>query len=406
MLEINNNVVLVKGAKNGAIYNFNNSQVYAIDSEVCSTIYNVLIEGKQPNSDTEEQHLRVLTENGLISPSFKCRPYEIKKPQQLNLNFAWLELTGGCNLKCLHCYEGNEHKVECNALTVQDWKRILSQLKEAGCKKIQLTGGEPCLFWGFEEVLIYAHHLGFEEICVFTNASLLTEHLIKLLHDLKISVRFSLYGHCASVHDAITQTDGSFEKTVSNVKKMAALNIDLLPSVIIMKENEQYVKEIKEFIESLKLEYEGFDVIRQAGCGNQSEHLPTIREILYSKHKLYAHFKASKEFFDKAAHENTCWYGKLAIDSLGNVFPCVFQRDVLYGNASTHSIKEILSSPELKKGWLCDFSKIEVCKDCEFRFACKDCRAHEIAITGNFFGKNPRCLYNPYLGKWGSPFKL
>ena len=405
MFEINNNVVLVKGAKNAAIYNFNNSTVYAIDGDVYSTIYDVLIKNMPPDNDTEINDIKTLKKLKLIDSSFQCRKYENTNIPSLELNFAWLELTNACNLQCIHCYEGVEHHALDNDLTLLDWKSILKQLRGVGCKKIQFTGGEPCLFSGFEELLEYASSLGFEEICVFTNASLLTDRLIDTFQRLKISVRFSLYGHCASIHDAITNQIGSFDKSISNVKKMVSQGTDLFPSVIIMKENQEYIKEIKEFIESLNLKYEGFDVIRQTNCGGQSDHLPTIPEILYSKHKLFAHFNTSKERFDKAIHQNTCWYGKLAIDSLGNVFPCVFHRTLSYGNLLNQSIEDVLKSENLRLGWLTDFSKINVCKDCEFRFACKDCRALG-ALSGDFFGKNPRCLYNPYLGKWESPLKF
>jgi predicted nucleotidyltransferase len=47
-----------------------------------------------------------------------------------------------------------------------------------------------------------------------------------------------------------------------------------------------------------------------------------------------------------------------------------------------------------------DFSKINTCKDCEFRFACKDCRPLAFAENANISEKTPRCTYNPYEGKW------
>ena len=404
MFEINNNVVVVKGAKNAAIYNFNDENVYSIDDTAYSIIYRVLIKRENPASDIETNYLTQLKRNGLIDDSFQCREYKVECDYSINLKFAWLELTQSCNYNCLHCYEGDVHCSSKNELTLLDWKRVLNQLWEAGCKKIQFTGGEPCLSPYLKDLLNYASKIGFEDITVFTNASLLNDELINVFYNSNVRVRFSLYGHCREVHDAITQHNGSFDKTIANVKKMIDRKIDLYPSVIILKENELYIKEIKDFIESLGLEYKGYDVIRPACYGNQSTHMPTIPEVVYSKHQLYAHFKASKEHFDRALSQNTCWYGKIAIDSFGNVFPCVFQRTMSYGNISTHSIKDILFSPELSQGWSCDFSKVESCKDCEFRFACKDCRPLAMVATNNKFGKNPRCMYNPYLGEWENPF--
>ena len=42
---------------------------------------------------------------------------------------------------------------------------------------------------------------------------------------------------------------------------------------------------------------------------------------------------------------------------------------------------------------------IDVCKDCEFRYICTDCRS--IIKDLNYRYSQPvKCKYNPYLGKW------
>ncbi len=403
MFEINRNVVLVKGAKNAAVYNFNDGNIYSIDDAAYSIIYRVLIKQEEPKNDIEINYLTQLKRIGLLDDSFQCKEFKLECDYSIQLNFAWIELTQLCTHQCVHCYQGNAHCQGKNELTFEDWKRVLDQILDVGCRKIQFTGGEPCLSPYLKDLIYYASKIGFEDITVFTNASLLDDELINLFCALNIHVRFSLYGHCHEVHDTVTNRQGSFDKTIANVKKMINHKIDLYPSVIILKENELYIKEIKDFIESLGLEYKGYDVIRPACYGNQDAHMPTIPDVLYSKHQLYAHFKASREYFERALYRNTCWYGKIAVDSLGNVFPCIFQRTITYGNVLTHSVKDILSSSELSQGWFLDFSNIESCKDCEFRFACKDCRALGMISSNNMLKKNPRCMYNPYLGQWENP---
>ena len=54
---------------------------------------------------------------------------------------------------------------------------------------------------------------------------------------------------------------------------------------------------------------------------------------------------------------------------------------------------------KLHSKWLMSLEKINVCRDCKFRYACKDCRP--LAESSNSINdKNPRCLYNPYKGEW------
>ena len=63
------------------------------------------------------------------------------------------------------------------------------------------------------------------------------------------------------------------------------------------------------------------------------------------------------------------------------------------------SIKEIISSEKTQDCWNLTAEKTEVCSECEFRFACKDCRPLAEASSG-FYAKNPRCTYDVYSGEW------
>ena len=111
-------------------------------------------------------------------------------------------------------------------------------------------------------------------------------------------------------------------------------------------------------------------------------------------------FKTNRISFNKANYQNTCWYGKCVISTNGDVYPCEFERNILYGNIRENSINNIIQSNIVKKCWYFSFDKVRFCKDCEFRFACKDCRPLAYAEKGNLTQKNPRCKYNPYTGIW------
>ena len=42
---------------------------------------------------------------------------------------------------------------------------------------------------------------------------------------------------------------------------------------------------------------------------------------------------------------------------------------------------------------------IDVCKDCEFRYICTDCRAY-IQDKNNIYSKPAKCNYDPYNAEW------
>lgn len=400
MIEINKNVILVSGSKNAAIYDFNVNKLYSINTEALDIINRVVLNSGAPHTDVETAYISQLKQANLISDSFTPKAFDVKPDDEAKLSFAWLELTEGCNLKCQHCYEGNYHHHSPNELSTAQWKTIINDLYLNGCKRIQFTGGECLLRTDLSDLIVYASEIGITDITVFTNASLLTDSVIGTFSKYQVKVRFSLYGHCANVHDAITQIPGSFDKTITNVKKMIAWGIDITPAVVIMKENENYIEEIKEFILSLGLKYSGYDVIREVYSGTQSSHIPIQQDAIDSKKKRSPSFQISKEKLNRALSHNTCWYGKFAITPTGKVIPCIFERNISLGDVTKQSISDILNSQSLRDHWNLDFSQVEFCKDCEYRFACKDCRPLGMAKCNDVKAKNPRCTYNPYTGTW------
>jgi len=167
-----------------------------------------------------------------------------------------------------------------------------------------------------------------------------------------------------------------------------------------MRENEDYTEEIKTFIEALGLQYNGYDVMRNIYEGKQTNHAPASELIINSSKRRKPEFFIDEEKFNRAYLTNTCWYGKFAITETGAVIPCVFERNIIYGDLRKQSIQEILESEELNKHWFLTFNQVNICKDCEFKYACTDCRPLGIGSCGELLTKNPRCAYDPQTGEW------
>lgn len=129
-------------------------------------------------------------------------------------------------------------------------------------------------------------------------------------------------------------------------------------------------------------------------CNNK--HVVTKSRMANKKPK----FKASKKQFEANNYRNTCWYGKCIVSTNGDIFPCEMERNYLYGNIRENSISNIIASNYVDDFWYWDFSKVDICNNCEFRFACKDCRPLAYAENGSMKEKNPRCKYDPIRGIW------
>ena len=70
-----------------------------------------------------------------------------------------------------------------------------------------------------------------------------------------------------------------------------------------------------------------------------------------------------------------------------------------FGNIKNITLEEALSHPDFKKLWNINKDQIEVCKDCEFRYICTDCRAY-LEDPENIYSKPLKCGYNPYTCEW------
>jgi radical SAM protein with 4Fe4S-binding SPASM domain len=92
---------------------------------------------------------------------------------------------------------------------------------------------------------------------------------------------------------------------------------------------------------------------------------------------------------------NACWGNKIAIDWDGAVRPCLWSEDIL-GNISNSNIRDMIVSGDFDKYWELTKDNTDTCKDCEYRYACADCRVLALKKTGLLSAKHPSCRYDPF----------
>ncbi len=87
-------------------------------------------------------------------------------------------LTSECNLRCVYCIPENTCKNEIQKISEKDAKFIINSISSLGIKKLELLGGEICLYEELEELISYAKvKCGIEHIKIYTNAELLKDKL-------------------------------------------------------------------------------------------------------------------------------------------------------------------------------------------------------------------------------------
>lgn len=125
------------------------------------------------------------------------------------------------------------------------------------------------------------------------------------------------------------------------------------------------------------------------------------RKIINEKHCGIindGYFYSNIKLFTESHHHNTCLNKKISIDKDGNIKNCPSMTES-FGNIKDVTLEEAINHPNFKKYWNITKDQIEVCKDCEFRHICTDCRAYT-ENPENQYSKPLKCGYNPYTNVW------
>jgi len=398
---------LVAGARRGAIYNLQTGKVLSVNQGALQLLLACqqapledVLDTQAPADKVFTDFLHRLTELGLGSFYLEAPAgagADVPVPES-KLDFLWLELTSRCNNKCLHCYATSGPCADTDAVGHDRWLALIDEARAAGATAIQFIGGEPLLYPRWRELVEKARAEGFEFIEIFTNATLVDDDCVTFFKKFKVNIATTIYAASAEVHDRVTLNPGSFAKAMAAVDKILAARVPLRIASIIMKANEHEAQNVMDLCERLGVEVTPPDVVRPTGRGDDKDLLPTA----YAKPPIRPPFFTDPETFAKARRHHCCLAGKIAVTAGGDVIPCIFARSQTCGNILEKPLAEILSGQPLRQYWHTTKDQIDKCKDCEYRYACTDCRplAQGADAAKRWLACSADCPYNPYTGKW------
>ncbi len=338
---------------------------------------------------------------------------------------AW-ELTGRCNLNCVHCRASASMAGE-DGLPTKEAKKLLDDIAEHYNPVIVLSGGEPLLRKDLFEIAKYGTEKGFR-MCIATNGTLLTDEKCKKMKEAGIKmVALSLDGSTEEIHDNFRQQKGAFKGTIKATKLLKKHDIPFIINSSFTKRNQDDIPNVYKLAKELRATAWYMFLIVPTGRGKKiMEELITkedYEDILKWHYKMekdeedllvrptcapqyYRVFRqmAKKEGKDFKRRNLTfstggnkgCVAGQLIalIDHHGNVQPCSYFPKYA-GNIKEQSFKEIWENSPLLKD-LRDFKKYKgKCGSCEYLSVCGGCRARSYAVTGDYLDEEPYCNYIP-----------
>lgn len=109
-------------------------------------------------------------------------------------------------------------------------------------------------------------------------------------------------------------------------------------------------------------------------------------------------FSLNEKSFSEALNFNSCLNGKISIDIDGNIKNCPSMSKT-YGNIEDTQLSEALTHSNFKDLWGLTKDHVLVCKECEFRYICTDCRAY-LENPNDIYSKPLKCGYDPHSMEW------
>jgi len=161
-----------------------------------------------------------------------------------------IDLNYNCNNDCQFCFNLYD---KTKPFSVEQAKESIVAAKEQGVSSLDFYGGEPLLYKeDLVALLTYAHQLGLVSNLA-TNSTLLDADLITQFNNLGVrSIRTTLHGSNASMHDFITRRPGSFEQTITALQLLAA-NYQgiIIVNIVVTQLNYKFLQDIVNLINQL-----------------------------------------------------------------------------------------------------------------------------------------------------------
>ena len=260
------------------------------------------------------------------------RPWSARAALELTgFDTLFIELTGRCNERCLHCYAESSPEVT-TALDRTTCMGLLEDALTLGFRRVQLTGGDPLLCAFLPDLVEAADPRLHLEI--YTNGLALKEALLSKLAPRRPAFAFSFYSQNAARHDAITRTPGSQARTLAAIGRALAAGHAVRVSVIVMRENADDVSTTVAMLENMGVAQVNVAGAHAVGRGDYWAGRVEHASATHAPPGLGA--------------DDGLPRGKLCVTSSGAVTPCIFNRNDVLGHVPGARLVDIVASPRLE----------------------------------------------------------
>ena len=339
-----------------------------------------------------------------------------------------LAITGGCNLRCRHCFVKAGLPTAAGDAPLEKVLRLADEFAALGGETLCITGGEPLSHPEWHAILSHCCSLpSLTTVRVQTNAGLLDDSRMAGLRALpaeKLSFQVSLDGTSQRTHDRV-RGKGSFGKTTAGIKRLVAAGLASRVSLAFteMRHNMEDVPELLELVDRLGLRAAvGGTLVKHGNATKADLEPPTpdqYRALLSRYHADerfrglydgYGRFSAI-EWWKGRSHvrgEPCAFFDHTYVTAEGQIYPCLLCHadDFAVGRAFERPLASALTEGIPKWSELVQLARqrsenLSECRDCPARLACGGgCMGRALSASGTFAAVEDRCELRRAVHSW------
>lgn len=196
---------------------------------------------------------------------------------------AYIEITGRCNFRCVHCY--NDSTASCEIIIpLGKHKELADSLRTLEAVSVSLSGGEPFLHPCFEDVVeLYADWF---KVTVVTNGSLIERNARLVPRHKALGVRYqvSLDGWDAKSFRAIRGVD-AFNDVVGGIRLLVESGVEVGVNCVLTRQTYKQYERMIELCQELRvaLTFSSMNLTGRAEANigyfvDEAEILSTVRD--------------------------------------------------------------------------------------------------------------------------------
>jgi len=214
----------LKWLETPAVYQIARDEVYELDDDSFRFLTSCASDEGCDNRDSA--FIDYCLEEGLLTrEKVTVKRPDLKPSPDPSLRYLELQLTSRCNLRCRHCYIGDDTPRELSSAQVRS---VLKEFEEMQGLRVLITGGEPLLHSRFDEINEMLPDLFLRKV-LFTNGVLLKKDVLNRLkvHEIQVSI-----DGMQAAHDALRGA-GTWDIALGAVRRALDAGFEVSVSTMV-----------------------------------------------------------------------------------------------------------------------------------------------------------------------------